>query len=78
MNYLDTFRGVVHINSGAGGGEYTLCGLAFDEPTSEYGADSMTDTDSPVTCPDCISAAEQMLPILRRELKRAKAKGGAK
>ncbi len=77
MNYLDTYRGVVHINSGECGGECTLCGYAFDEPLSEHGGECMTSTDSPVTCPDCIERAEQLLPMLRRELKRAKKEGGA-
>lgn len=73
-NWLDTFRGVVHIGAPGCGGEYTVCGLAFDEPRSEHGGESMQETNLPPTCPDCISDGRIMLETLRRQLRRVNRK----
>lgn len=73
-NWLDTYRGVVHIGAPGGGGEYTVCGLAFDEPVSEHGCDSMQETDLPPTCPDCIYYGRILLETLRRQLRRVNRK----
>lgn len=69
-NWKDTLRGVVHLGNSAGGYEYTLCGYAFDEPSSEHGAECMSVTTEVCTCEDCIRIAEEMLPYLRYELRR--------
>lgn len=71
-NWLDTFRGVVHIGAQGCGGEYTVCGLAFDEPSSEYGGDAMQETALPPTCPDCIFHGRILLETLRRQLRRVR------
>lgn len=69
-NLLDTFRNVVHIGNPNGCGEYTVCGLALDEPSTDHGADRMEDTDLPPTCPDCIYDGRRLLETLRRQLRR--------
>lgn len=73
-NLLDTFRNVVHIGNPTGCGEYTVCGLAFDEPATDHGADRMEDTDLPPTCPDCICDGRRLLETLRRQLRRVSRK----
>ena len=73
-NWKDTYRGVVHLSSGAGGWEFTLCGFAFDEPASEYGADAMTPTNAVATCPHCLEIAEWLLPYLKKEMERVSRK----
>lgn len=73
-NWLDTFRGVVHIGAPMCGGEYTVCGLAYDEPRSEHGGDAMQETDLPPTCPDCIHDGRILLETLRRQLRRVNRK----
>ena len=69
-NWEDTYRGVIHLASPGGGYEYTLCGLAWDEPSSEYGADVMEQTSKACTCRDCIGHARFLLPYLKREISR--------
>lgn len=73
-NWLDTFRGVVHIGAPVGGGEYTICGLAYDEPASEHDEDAMVETCLPPTCPDCIYEGRILLETLRRQLRRVNRK----
>lgn len=73
-NWLDTFRGVVHIGTPHAGGDYTVCGLAYDEPASEHGADVMEETELPPTCPDCIYYGRNLLGTLRRQLRRVNRK----
>lgn len=69
-NMFDPYRNVVHLGYPNSGGEFTLCGLAFDEPSSEWGCDSMRDIKTPCTCPECKSMAKELLPYLKREMKR--------
>lgn len=76
MNLNDTYRGVIHLGCPQAGGEYTLCGYAFDEPFSEYGAEMMSNTTSPCTCPECIAIAKELLPYLKKELRKINAKAG--
>ena len=79
MNLNDTYRGVIHLCVPRTGGEYTLCGYAFDEPASEHDAEPMADTTSPCTCPDCIGIAKELLPYLKKEIRKITSKeGGAK
>ena len=73
-NWLDTYRGVVHIGAPGCGGEYTVCGLAYDEPSSEHDEDAMVETCLPPTCPDCISDGQLLLGILQRQLRRVNRK----
>ena len=74
QNLKDTFRGVVHIGQCGPGYEFTLCGLAWDEPCSEWGAETMEDTDAVCTCPDCYHILNELLPKLQRESKRMERK----
>ena len=71
-NFYDSYRGVVHIGQPGMGGEFTVCGLACDEPASEHGAEAMKDTDLPPTCPGCIDTGRRLLDTLRRQLRRVK------
>jgi len=73
-NWLDTYRGVVHIGAPGGEGEHTVCGLAFDEPSSEHGGDAMQETALRPTCPDCIADGRILLEILQRQLRRVSRK----
>ena len=70
-NWLDTYRGVVHIGTPNAGGDYTVCGLAYDEPASEHSADMMEQTDLPPNCPECIYYGRSLLGTLLRQLRRA-------
>lgn len=69
-NWKDTYRGVVHLGMTGGGDEFTLCGLAYDEPASEHGADVMEVTSAVANCHDCISTAMKLMPYLEKEMKR--------
>lgn len=69
---LEPATGIIHINHPtACGGEFTLCGVAYDEPASERGEPAMVDCDLPANCPECLRDARVLLPILRHELRRA-------
>ena len=37
-NWKDSYRGVVHLGTFGGGGEYTLCGFAYDKRAAEVAA----------------------------------------
>lgn len=76
-HYIEPSTGVVHLKSEMCGGEYTLCGLAFDEPASERGEECMEDSDAPCNCPECIETAKRLLPYLQREMRRLKKDCGA-
>lgn len=69
-NWKDTYRGVVHLGMTGGGDEFTLCGLAYDEPASEHGADVMEMTSAVANCHDCINCAKSLMPYLEKEMKR--------
>lgn len=69
-NMFDPYRNVVHLGSPGCGNEYTLCGLAFDEPSSEWGYEPMSIVKTPCTCPECKNMAKELLPYLKREIKR--------
>lgn len=72
-HYIEPSTGIVHIkHCWMCGGEYTLCGVAFDEPQSERGEEPMQESDAPCNCPECISLAKNMLPFLQREMRRLK------
>ena len=78
--WLEPSTGVIHLTSFACGDEYTLCGLAFDEPSSERGEESMVQTDKPCTCELCWTQARKLYPYLKKQinrLNRANRKGGA-
>lgn len=72
LNWYDSYRGVVHLTSFNQGNEFTLCGLAFDEPSSEHGGERMVYTDKPCTCAECAKMANILLPYLKKEVKRIK------
>jgi len=69
-NLKEQSTGIVHICNPNGSGEYTLCGLSFDEPSSERGEKCMVDSDDVCNCKECISAARKLIPVMRRELNR--------
>lgn len=78
-NWKDSYRGVVHLGTFGGGGEYTLCGFAYDEPASEHNAEVMVETSDVCTCEHCLLAMRNLLPYLKRESRRiAKRKAGRK
>lgn len=64
--------GIVHIGNFTEfcGGEYTLCGDAFDRPSTEDGEEAMVISNETCNCPKCLSIARDLLPILRNELKK--------
>lgn len=62
MNYAKSTNGLIHLINHAGGGEFTLCGDAFDidavceghgHSEDEEGASWKPHPHGPVTCPDC-------------------------
>ena len=70
-NWDDSYRGVVHLGSVGGlADEFTLCGLAFDEPLSEHGGEAMRPSGEPCTCRECATVARAMLPYLKKEVRR--------
>lgn len=73
-NMKEPSTGIVHLwngsDHGIGAGEYTLCGTAFDTPSVEYGQESMVDTDEPCNCGECISIADNLNRLFRKELRR--------
>lgn len=75
INWKDDYRGVVHLSSGACGGEFTLCGYAYDEPSSEHGAEVMRPTTEAVTCEYCISEMRTLLPYLKSESRKLNREG---
>lgn len=75
-HFIEPSTGIVHIkNESVCGGEFTLCGVAFDEPHSERGEDFMQDSDDPCNCEECIAVAKQLLPCLKYEIRRLKKEG---
>ena len=70
-NLYDKYRNVVHLSSPLCGYEYTLCGLAYDEPSSEHGVVSMHYVNDACTCEDCIMTMNELIPYLKREKRKA-------
>jgi len=52
--YLKNKNGVHLINSVLMGGEFTLCGLAYDLIDSNNGGELFPTNKKVVTCPECI------------------------
>lgn len=78
-HFIEPDTGIVHIiNDDMGCGEFTLCGLAFDEPSSERGEEPMRYTDAPCNCEECIAIAQRMLASLKKEVRRLKKEGRIK
>lgn len=78
--FKEPITGIVHIKMSSyyGGGEYTLCGDAYDRPLSEDGESVMVDSDEVCNCEKCIAIAERLLPILKKELRRIEARNEAR
>ena len=82
-NWYDEYRHVVHLASPWCGYEYTLCGLAYNEPSSEHGVDSMHRVSNACTCEECIRIMNELIPYLNREKRKVQkanriyVKGGA-
>ena len=74
-NWEDSYRGVVHLGTFGCGGEYTLCGLAYDEPVSEHHAEVMVSTSDVCTCEHCLLAMRNLLPYLKRESRKVEKRG---
>lgn len=68
--WLEPSTGVIHLTMFACGDEYTLCGLAFDEPSSERGEESMVQTDKLCNCEYCWACANKLFPYLKQQLNR--------
>lgn len=69
--YKEPTTGIVHIKVPIFcGGEYTLCGDAFDRPSTEDGEAVMVDSSEVCNCEKCIQIAEGLLPVLKKELRR--------
>jgi hypothetical protein len=69
-NLIEPTTGIVHLMMPNSGGEYTLCGDAFDRPLTEEGQESMQDTTKPCNCYRCISAMNLLMPYFRKEKRR--------
>ena len=69
-NLIEPTTGIVHLMMPNSGGEYTLCGDAFDRPLTEDGQESMEDTTKPCNCYRCISAMNLLIPYFRKEKRR--------
>jgi hypothetical protein len=52
--FMENKKGV-HLMTIHTGGEYTMCGFAFDERTDEVGGELQPASSKIVTCSDCIS-----------------------
>lgn len=78
-NWKEPVSGIVHIKIPIFcGGEYTLCGDAFDRPSTEDDQMAMVESDEVCNCKKCIEIAEQLQPILKTELRRIEARGEAR
>ena len=69
---IEPETGVVHLMDPSGCGEYTMCGIAFDEPSSERNQQVMAYTKEKINCPDCIETARQLHNYLTGALKEIK------
>ena len=77
--YKEPTTGIVHIKIPIFcGGEYTLCGDAFDRPHTEEGQMTMVESDEVCNCDKCIEIAERLHPILKKELRRIEARNEAR
>ena len=74
LNMKEPSTGVVHLWNGSYCGiaahEYTLCGLAYDEPASERGQKVMIPSKEPCNCPHCYRQAASLIPYLKKQFKR--------
>ena len=64
--------GIVHLKNAESfcGGEYTLCGDAYDRPQTEDGEQVMVECNDPCNCESCIRMANELMPYLKSEIKR--------
>lgn len=72
-NWIEPSTGIVHLHGiGVGGGEDTLCGLMWDEPLSERNEKPMEYTNKKCNCEDCIRIANNLIPYLKKQIRRIK------
>lgn len=74
--FKEPTTGIVHLRIPIFcGGEYTLCGDAYDRPSTEDGEEAMIDSNEVCNCKKCIEIADSLFPMLKTEMRRIKRKG---
>lgn len=68
--WLEPSTGVVHLDGVCDDGEFTLCGLSFDAPSTEDGEITMVKTDKACNCDFCWDIANRIFPYLKQQLSR--------
>lgn len=68
---VEPSTGIVHLmDPTVSGGEYTFCGIAWDEPATEHRGEAMVDTKLPINCEECLRNARILKNYTTRALKK--------
>lgn len=68
---IEPSTGIIHLmNPTLSGGEYTFCGIAWDEPATEDRGEAMVDTQLPINCEECLRNARILKNYTTRALKK--------